>query len=157
MQRPVHGVQPDGQMRAVILARSADDFPAIREECERLRQNTTMCKMVWKYFTGATGYSIHPPLPFVVAGARCTESPSPLSRCHPDSPHRARHQPEQHDAFADASPDGGNRCAESFRGYGQRIVTTGVRRESDVDLSGGFAGIVVELCGHVRIERFPVR
>lgn len=27
-----------GQMRAVILARSADDFPAIREECERLRQ-----------------------------------------------------------------------------------------------------------------------
>ena len=71
--------------------------------------------------------------------------------------HRARHQPEQHDAFADASPDGGNRCAESFRGYGQRIVTTGVRRESDVDLSGGFAGIVVELCGHVRIERFPVR
>lgn len=27
-----------GQMRAIILARSADDFPAIREECERLRQ-----------------------------------------------------------------------------------------------------------------------
>lgn len=27
-----------GPMRAVILARSADDFPAIREECERLRQ-----------------------------------------------------------------------------------------------------------------------
>ena len=27
-----------GQMRAVILARSADDFPTIREECERLRQ-----------------------------------------------------------------------------------------------------------------------
>lgn len=27
-----------GQMRAVILARSADDFPVIREECERLRQ-----------------------------------------------------------------------------------------------------------------------
>lgn len=27
-----------GQMRAVILARSADEFPAIREECERLRQ-----------------------------------------------------------------------------------------------------------------------
>ena len=27
-----------GQMRAVILAHSVDDFPAIREECERLRQ-----------------------------------------------------------------------------------------------------------------------
>ena len=60
-----------GQMRAVILARSADDFPAIREECERLRQkynDTTICKMVWKCFTGANRIPNSPT--FTVRGRR---------------------------------------------------------------------------------------
>ena len=113
-----------GQMRAVILARSAADFPAIREEAEQLRRKYNDSLRDSEVF-----YRGQPDEQFANLYRKWSETPDTQSHYpalyaryrHPVA--CACHQPEQHDALPYAQTYGGDRRAQGFWGYGWRTDT----------------------------------